>query len=262
MLSCMVGIMGRRAVLHACGISGCLLLFGVALGLLFWQVPGIGDALRYIAHSAYGATSSVQPAFQAGVTTMLYISIRNIMVTVILSLGGVAILSCGTKIKSLMPKQKTTRRNSLGNIITKADRKIAYPLAEVYAPSLKHVSDHQKNICIFLYLLPFFILILNGMLIGGLAMQAAMNNQLNLFTAAIVPHGMIEIPLIISAGAVGILIANSAKTAIEQGKRNILCVATIQTKFWVEYILAICALLILAALIEAFITPAVMAGGV
>ena len=52
--------------------------------------------------------------------------------------------------------------------------------------------------------IPVFFLVINGMILGYLAENQVQADQLGLFLKGILPHGIIEIPIIIIASAFGI----------------------------------------------------------
>jgi len=115
--------------------------------------------------------------------------------------------------------------------------------------------------CILLFLggasfgiLTMFILGLNGIVIGSIMEIIHHDHSPEFVAAAIVPHGIFEIPAFIIAGALGILLAQSliaewyggADTAIAAGR---------YARLFVMYVLPLVAI---AAFVEAFITPVVI----
>ncbi len=115
--------------------------------------------------------------------------------------------------------------------------------------------------CILLFLggasfgiLTVFIMSLNGVVIGSIMEIIFHDHSLAFVAAAILPHGIFEIPAFIIAGALGILLGQSliaewygrADTAIDAGQYACL---------FVTYVLPLVAI---AAFVEAFITPVVI----
>ncbi|HOK35089.1 MAG TPA: stage II sporulation protein M [Candidatus Pacearchaeota archaeon] len=100
---------------------------------------------------------------------------------------------------------------------------------------------------------PLLSLFSNGEILGILAFLSKGNLSLSTFLSGILPHGVIEIPIIVLAGASGIKIG---KLAIEKifFKKKIEIKKEISTslKFFVKILLPF---LFLAAMIEIFITP-------
>jgi stage II sporulation protein M len=115
--------------------------------------------------------------------------------------------------------------------------------------------------CILLFLggasfgiLTIFIMSLNGIVIGAI-MQLVSKDHTPLFVAAaILPHGIFEIPAFILAGALGILLAQSL-IAEWYGSGDTAADARGFGRLFVLYILPLVAI---AAGVEAFITPVVI----
>ena len=115
--------------------------------------------------------------------------------------------------------------------------------------------------CILLFLggasfgiLTIFIMSLNGIVIGAI-MEIVHKDHTPLFVAAaILPHGIFEIPAFIIAGALGILLAQSL-IAEWYGKGDTAADASRFARFFVLYVLPLVAI---AACVEAFITPVVI----
>jgi len=115
--------------------------------------------------------------------------------------------------------------------------------------------------CIMLFLggasfgiLTLFILGLNGLVIGSVTEIVSQGHSAAFIAAALLPHGIFEIPAFIIAGALGFCMAQSliaewygaGDTAEDAGKYARLC------------LLYVLPLISVAALVEAFITPAVI----
>jgi stage II sporulation protein M len=115
--------------------------------------------------------------------------------------------------------------------------------------------------CILLFLggasfgiLTIFIMSLNGIVIGAI-MEIVHKDHTPLFVAAaIVPHGIFEIPAFIIAGALGILLAQSL-IAEWYGSGDTAADARRFGRLFVLYVLPLVAI---AACVEAFITPVVI----
>ncbi|MDD1690416.1 MAG: stage II sporulation protein M [Methanoregula sp.] len=115
--------------------------------------------------------------------------------------------------------------------------------------------------CILLFLggasfgiLTIFIMSLNGIVIGAI-MEIVHETHSALFVAAaLVPHGIFEIPAFIIAGALGVLLAQSL-IAEWYGESD---TGTEVTRFARLFILYVLPLVAIAACVEAFITPVVI----
>jgi stage II sporulation protein M len=115
--------------------------------------------------------------------------------------------------------------------------------------------------CILLFLggasfgiLTIFIMSLNGIVIGAIMEIIHKDHSWIFIAAALIPHGIFEIPAFILSGALGILLAQSlisewyggADTAGEAQKL---------ARIFVLYVLP---LVVIAACVEAFITPVII----
>jgi stage II sporulation protein M len=115
--------------------------------------------------------------------------------------------------------------------------------------------------CILLFLggasfgiLTIFIMSLNGIVIGAI-MELVHKDHTPLFVAAaILPHGIFEIPAFILSGALGILLAQSLITEWYSGQDT----AVDAHRFGRLFILYVLPLVAIAACVEAFITPVVI----
>jgi stage II sporulation protein M len=115
--------------------------------------------------------------------------------------------------------------------------------------------------CILLFLggasfgiLTIFIMSLNGIVIGAI-MELVHKDHTPLFVAAaILPHGIFEIPAFILSGALGILLAQSLITEWNSGQDT----AVDAHRFGRLFILYVLPLVAIAACVEAFITPVVI----
>jgi uncharacterized membrane protein SpoIIM required for sporulation len=96
------------------------------------------------------------------------------------------------------------------------------------------------------------VLIQNGMLIGALAGAATNANVDFLFWSVILPHGVIELTAIAIAGGAGFVLARSIYAPGELPRRDALKLAGNQAA---QLVAGVAAMLVIAGLIEGFITP-------
>jgi stage II sporulation protein M len=115
--------------------------------------------------------------------------------------------------------------------------------------------------CILLFLggtsfgiLTIFIMSLNGIVIGAIMEMVHKDHTALFVAAAILPHGIFEIPAFIIAGALGILLAQSL-IAEWYGSGD---AATDARRFGRLFVLYVLPLVAIAACVEAFITPVVI----
>lgn len=115
--------------------------------------------------------------------------------------------------------------------------------------------------CILLFLggasfgiLTIFIMSLNGIVIGAIMEMVHETHSALFVAAALVPHGIFEIPAFIISGALGILLAQSL-IAEWYGEGDTAGEAEKSARLFLLYILPLVAI---AAGVEAFITPVII----
>jgi len=108
---------------------------------------------------------------------------------------------------------------------------------------------------IFAGLIPLLSLWGNGMILGIFAQIVSNELSWSFLALGILPHGIIEIPVLILSAAIGIRIGKLAIWRIFGRHRNFRKEFTKAIKF---YIVVLVPLLFIAALIEAFITPVLL----
>jgi stage II sporulation protein M len=115
--------------------------------------------------------------------------------------------------------------------------------------------------CVFLFLggasfgiLTIFIMSLNGIVIGAIMEIISKDHSALFVAAALVPHGIFEIPAFIISGALGILLAQ-ALIAEWYGSGDSAVAAHVYARLFLMVVLPLVAT---AAIVEAFITPVVI----
>ena len=115
--------------------------------------------------------------------------------------------------------------------------------------------------CILLFLggasfgiLTIFIISLNGIVIGAIMEIIHKDHSWTFIAAALLPHGIFEIPAIIISGALGILLAQSLISEW-YGGADTSAEAQKLARIFLLYVLP---LVVIAACVEAFITPVII----
>ena len=108
---------------------------------------------------------------------------------------------------------------------------------------------------IFAGIIPLFASFANGMILGIFSCLVPESSSWSFFFVGILPHGVIEIPVLILSTAVGMRIGKVALWRLFGGKVGIRKELAKAVKF---YIIVLVPLLILAAAIEAFITTVLL----
>jgi stage II sporulation protein M len=99
-----------------------------------------------------------------------------------------------------------------------------------------------------------FILSTNGIIIGSIVEVVREKQGIELILAAIVPHGIFEIPSFILSGALGFLLAKALHEEWS-GRGDAAAAAARYGRVFVVFILP---LVLTAAVVEAFITPQII----
>lgn len=97
-----------------------------------------------------------------------------------------------------------------------------------------------------------FVLLSNGLMLGGLAGVATNYNVDFLFWSVILPHGILELTAICIAGGAGLVIARAIYAPGDLPRRDALRIAGGEAG---QLLAGVAAMLVLAGLIEGFITP-------
>ena len=97
------------------------------------------------------------------------------------------------------------------------------------------------------------VLISNGLMIGSLAAVATNNNVDYLFWSVILPHGILELSAIAIAGGAGFVLARAIYAPGDLPRRDALKIAGSEAA---QLLIGVAAMLVVAGLIEGFITPA------
>ena len=104
-------------------------------------------------------------------------------------------------------------------------------------------------------LIPLLFVASNGFIIGILINISAATRGLLFIGAAILPHGIIEVPMVLLSAAIGLRLGHRVISSIRGGKVDITYEFKRSVKFYLWWIMP---LLLLAAAIESFITPAII----
>jgi len=102
---------------------------------------------------------------------------------------------------------------------------------------------------------PMFFAVLNGFFIGHFSYNVALDYSLGFIVAALIPHGVVEIPTIILSSAVGMGLGYAFINRL-RGQGNMRAEFG---KAFLLYFTKILPLLILAAVLEVTLTPIVVA---
>lgn len=97
-----------------------------------------------------------------------------------------------------------------------------------------------------------YVLIFNGMMLGGLSGVATNYNTDLLYWAVILPHGIIELTCICMAGGAGFVIARAIYAPGDLPRRDAIKLAGNEA---MRILIGVALLLVIAGLIEGFITP-------
>lgn len=115
--------------------------------------------------------------------------------------------------------------------------------------------------CIILFLggvtfgiLTIFVLATNGIIVGAVAQISNEMHGITYVVAALLPHGIFELPALFIAGALGLMLAGAIRRELyEDGDA-----AADARRYTLIFAKTVLPLLVLAAITEAFITPGII----
>lgn len=121
------------------------------------------------------------------------------------------------------------------------------------------INNLQACIILFLGgvtfgLLTTFVLIANGVIVGAVAQIAMKLQGITFVIAALAPHGITELPALFISGALGFMLAREMRRELE-GEGD---AASEAGKYATIFVQVVVPLLLIAAITEAFITPAII----
>jgi stage II sporulation protein M len=123
------------------------------------------------------------------------------------------------------------------------------------------IFSNNLEACILLFLggasfgiLTIFIMSLNGIVIGAIIQLVQQKHSLAFVAAAILPHGIFEIPGFVLAGALGMLFSQ----ALVNEYYGTGDAAVTAAKLSRQFVLLVLPLIAVAAVVEAFITPQII----
>jgi len=135
--------------------------------------------------------------------------------------------------------------------------------SEVTSGPLLAVTLFCNNLqaCLLMFLggaslgiLTVFIITVNGFVIGSVLELVRQQHSLLFVAAAIVPHGIFEIPAFVLSGALGFMLARSLWNEWMSGSDAAIEAAALGRTF----LFRVVPLVAVAALVEAFITPLIL----
>ncbi|MDD2913093.1 MAG: stage II sporulation protein M [Candidatus Pacebacteria bacterium] len=102
---------------------------------------------------------------------------------------------------------------------------------------------------------PFFVLLVNGGILGILFFFFLQNSNLSLFLLGILPHGIIEIPILIIGGAMGFKMGKTMISVLFKKKGDLREEISLSFVFFARFLFPLIAI---AALVEVFITGSIL----
>ncbi|MFA7385832.1 MAG: stage II sporulation protein M [Candidatus Paceibacterota bacterium] len=102
---------------------------------------------------------------------------------------------------------------------------------------------------------PFFVLLVNGGILGILFFFFLQNSNLSLFLLGILPHGIIEIPILIIGGAMGFKMGKTMIGVLFKKKGDLREEISLSFVFFARFLFPLIAI---AALVEVFITGSIL----
>jgi uncharacterized membrane protein SpoIIM required for sporulation len=191
----------------------------------------------------------------------IHFILAAMLIFIFSSMIGYLCINTKSKLIDLVipPAQQEIYRDSIKRIDTsKAHPSASEPAFGVSSYIMTNnirVSAKAFATGIFLGVGTIFVLVLNGLLLGGLASIYTSGGLAAHFWSLILPHGGIELLCVFIAGGAGLLIGYSLLNPGQLKRRDSLIKEGGKA---VRLMIGIVPLLVLAALIEAYITPATL----
>lgn len=98
------------------------------------------------------------------------------------------------------------------------------------------------------------VVFVNGWMIGAFYHMSYEEMGLSEFLVAVLPHGIFELPAFVISGALGLMLANTVWQEMKEGADAADYAASLGRKF----VFLVVPLLLIAAVVEAFITPQIL----
>jgi len=102
-------------------------------------------------------------------------------------------------------------------------------------------------------LVPILALTVNGWLLGVISVAVAQEESVAFVLTGLLPHGIFEIPALILGAAAALSFGSMVVVALFKKERRSLLLPSLKQNL--GYLMIACALLVPAAIIEAYITP-------
>lgn len=157
----------------------------------------------------------------------------------------------------IAPAEQQRLKSSMKSIDTSkphpSSRESGFGLSSYIMTNNIRVSAKAFATGIFLGVGTIFVLVLNGLMLGGLASLYTSAGLASLFWSLILPHGGIELLCIFISGGAGLVIGNALINPGNLKRKDCLVKEGGES---IKLILGIIPMLVIAGLIEAYITPA------
>lgn len=105
----------------------------------------------------------------------------------------------------------------------------------------------------FFFIVPVIALTINGVLIGWVAVDVVQQESLGYLLAGILPHGVFELPAFIIGEAVALSFGTAVLLAVFRKDKRAELLPGLKTNL--RYLAIVAALLLVAAIMEAYVTP-------
>ncbi len=163
---------------------------------------------------------------------------------------------CGVAISTYAPEVSGAILGALGQFI-----KRLLGLPKPYLALTIFLNNSLKTLAVLVLgilggILPLVFLFGNGLVIGIVLHASAQSRELPALVAAILPHGLFELPAVLLGASIGLMLGVRAiQRTFGRGEEKITGELARGFRF---FLVVIVPLLLLAALIETFITPSLV----
>jgi len=230
-----------RVFLIAAGLG---LLVGIGLSVLARPI------LNALEHALYFRITKPLEIIQGPLSgivgteavTAFYLLGNNILVSFIAAFGGAALIRY-----TLKPDQESYRRQSR--------------LTSLLRRLIGEGNQTYKEPSVLAFLLPLAVVFVNGGVFGLFSVSNGLSwKELYVYFAYVLPHGAVELPAVILAATIGYATAVRLDSYLERGDLEGFfksAGSTLRSKRSWGLFSLVCLMLVLAAMIEAYVTPAV-----
>ncbi len=237
--------------------TGKIFLLGLIFGALFCVLSSLlFSAGNLLVRGALEARMGIFPANELLLSISIFLN--NLLVVLLSSIGptGLVLLTIwGRKRFSFWRRLNDSR-------IGKSLDRLIWSLVNYFRPDFSKIGRRiHRDIFVIMYGLPSLVMLLNGWVIGFTFTESFLAHHLEgliEFLKWVVPHGIVEIPVILAAAALGFSFADNILALLyreDTKKLRKRAVGEVKNRKTLKKLTILIILLIIGSIIEVFLTP-------